>query len=332
MLCNLNLYAQNAYKFELPPVQVKVSNSLYNSLEVIEQRGDTAWMGFIHTGMMDQYKNVKPATPLSGQFKSLFNAVIDSSARGGKLILQITRLVFAEREHSYIDEAFFNMRANLYSKTGPYYQRVASIDTLVIKSAIDPTNKILKSGKEIMTDLIIKNLKVKPSGSIYSYSDLMNISNIEKKAIPLYNTDIYTDGLYMNYHSFKNQMPDRQLIIDSADLNSCEIRTIEGDGITLKVKARNVYAIVYNGNPYVVSEGKYYPLKKIGNDFFFTGKARVSVIPSDELVSDIAGSLAENTIFGMPTHEVEMRIDYKNGVFIHVKVVKDANPGEQNKK
>jgi hypothetical protein len=274
---------------------------------------------------MDRYCVVKPATPISSQFKTLFNAVIDSTAADGKLLLQITRLLFAERQNQLSYDGYFNMRANLYSKIGGHYLMVATIDTLMAKTSFSPAKDVLRSGNEIITDFIVKNLKVKPYGPILIYYDILNIANIEKKQLPLYNSTEYTDGLYLNYKSFRNQMPDRQIIVDSANLNSGDIKTIEGGGVTLKVKARDVYAIVYKGHPYVVSEGNYYPLKKVNSDFFFVGKARESIIPGDELVSDIAGGNAGVFILGgARTATFEMKIDYKNGVFLRLKLIPEA--------
>ena len=322
MLCYLNLNAQKVYKFSLSPVQTRVSNSLYNSLVVLDYRADTTSMGFIYTGMSELFTRVRPATPVSNQYKALFNTAIDSTATDGQLLLQIRRLLFAERA----DKGYFNMRAILYSKIGKYYEIVGRIDTLVSKaSLIDPTNGILKSGDKIMTDFLLKNLKVKPSDPILSYHDILNITNVEKNELPLFNRDQYIDGLYFNYHSFKNQMPDRQITVNGDDLNAGEIRTIEGGGVTQKVKANNVYAIVYKGLPYVVSEGLYYPLKKVNNDFFFVGKGRVYVVPGDELVSDIAGDTTPIIVFSsLPTATFEMKIDYANGAFVRLKKALDA--------
>jgi len=330
VLSYLNLNAQKVYRFKLSPVQTKVSNSLYNSLVVLDYRGDTTSMGFILAGIMARYTKVVPDIPVSSQFKYLFNSVIDTTAAHGELLLQIRRLIFAERENSFTGNGYFNMRANLYAKIGRHYQLVSTIDTLVSKTSLDPTNAILKSGDEVMADFLIKNLKVKPLISIFSGKDILNIDDMEKYELALYNRDEYTDGLYLTYHSFKNQMPDRQITVDSADLNSGDIRTIEGGGITSKVKAANVYAIVYQGHPYVVSEGFYYPLKKVNNDFFFTGKARLSLLPGDELMADIMGPYTGLVLFGAPTATFEMKIDYENGVFIRLKKVLDAKANSGN--
>jgi hypothetical protein len=322
VLCYLNLKAQKVYEFKLSPIQTRVSNSLYNSLAVLDYRADTTSMGFIHTGMSELYTRVRPATPVSSQYKALFNTTIDNTATDGQLLLQIRRLLFAERAN----KGYFNMRAILYSKIGKYYEIVGRIDTLVSKtSPIDPTNGILKLGDKIMTDFLLENLKVKPSDPILSYGDVLNITNVEKNELPLYNRDQYIDGLYLNYRSFNNQMPDRQITVNGDDLNSGEIRTIEGGGITQKVKANKVYAMVYKGLPYVVSEGLYYPLKKVNNDFFFVGKARAYVVPGDELVSDIAGDITPFIVFSsLPTATFQVKIDYANGAFIRLKKVLDA--------
>jgi len=252
------------------------------------------------------------------------------------LLLQITRLLFAERQNQLTDDAFFNLRANLYSQIGGHYQMIATIDTLVVKRSLNPGKETLKLGNEIMTDFIIKNLSVKSLGRAYTYTytyyDILNISEVEKRDIALYRTAEYTDGLYLTYRAFSKQMPDRQIIVDSTDdVNTGRISTIEGDGVTKKVKAENVYAIVFRGHPYVVSEGIYYPLKKVNNDFFFVGKARLSILPGSELAADIAGSSASGFLFNLPTATYQMEIDYKNGIFLRLKKIDDvkAKPAEK---
>lgn len=323
----LNLYAQKIYNFKLDSTQTKIANSLYNSLSVLDYRGDTTSIGFIFEGMMERYAKVKPATPISVQFKTLFNSVIDGTATNGKLLLQITRLIFAERENELNYDAYFNLRANLYSKIGENYQLVSTIDTLVDKRSFIPAKELLKSANEVMSDFIIKNLLVKPSGQMLTYYDVLHINNIEKDKIALYKTAVYTDGLYLTYKSFRNQMPDRQIIVDSAELNSGDIRTIEGGGVTKKVNANDIYAIVYHGRPYIASEGHYYPLNKINNDFFFVGKATTSTItPGHDLVSAIAGEKTKSLGINLPTAMFEIEIDYKNGLFIRLKKIPDFKP------
>jgi len=321
VLSCLNLYAQKKYKFELYAPQTKVANSLYNSITVVDFRGDTNSMGFMNTGLMGRYTKVVPAISMKTQYKALFDAVIDSTATNGKLLLLIERLLFVERENTLTYDGYFNMRANLYAKIANHYQMIRTIDTIVSRTAmLDPTKALLKAGNGVMTDFITKNLTATPYGPIYLSYDILNIATTEKYETALYSASRYTDGLYLTYKTFKNQTPDRQVIMDSADVNAGNIRTIEGGGVTLKVKASNVYALVYKGHPYVVSEGHYYPLTKKGNDFFFTGKARYSLIPGDEMVTDMVGGSAAN-IFGAPTATFEMKIDYKNGVFIRLKVI-----------
>ena len=327
VLSCLNLYAQKKYKFELYAPQTKVANSLYNSITVVDFRGDTNSMGFMNTGLMGRYTKVVPAISMKTQYKALFDAVIDSTATNGKLLLLIERLLFVERENTLTYDGYFNMRANLYAKIANHYQMIRTIDTIVSKTALGPPKALLKAGNEVMTDFLTKNLTATPYGPIYLSYDILNITTTEKYETALYSASKYTDGLYLTYKTFKNQMPDRQVIVDSADLNSGDIWTIEGGGVKLKVKASNGYGLVYKGHPYVVSEGHYYPLTKKNNDFFFVGKGQYFVIPGDELVYDIIGGNAPY-LFVAPTATFEMRIDYKNGAFIRLKKIPDVKAGK----
>ncbi|MHB8207829.1 hypothetical protein [Mucilaginibacter sp.] len=319
MLSYLNLYAQKVYKFELEPANTK-TKSLYNSIAIVDFRHDTTYMGFVLTGLSDRYSQVSPAVPISKQYQTLLSSVIDSTAGKGKLLLLITRLLFAERENTFPQEGYFNMRANLYAKIANHYQKIRTIDTVVKITSINATKALFKAADDVMADFLVKNLSVEPSGPIYLSYDLLNIFTTEKSETVLYTTFDYANGLYYTYKSFKNQTPDKQIVVDSADINSGAVRTIEGDGVTSKVKTNDVYALVYKGHPYVMSAGHYYPLTKKDNTFFFTGKASYFLFPEDQLVAEIvAGSPKYYFFLNGPTATFEMMLDYKSGAFIRIK-------------
>jgi hypothetical protein len=324
VLSCLNLHAQRVYKFELGPANIK-TKSLYNSIAVADFRRDTTSMGFVLSGMSDRFTKVSPAVPISKQYSKLLSSVTDSTGGNGKLLLLITRLLFAERENTFPQEGYFNMRANLYAKIAKHYQKINTIDTLIKINSINATKALFKTADQVMADFLIKNLTAEPSGPIYLSYDLLNIYTTEKSETALYSTFNYTNGLYYTYKSFKNQTPDKQIIVDSADINSGQVRTIEGNGVTSKVKTSAVYALVYKGHPYVVSEGHYYPLTKRNNDFYFTGKAPNLILPGDEIVAEIISGWPKYYFFlNGPTATYEMALDYKSGAFIRMKKITEV--------
>jgi hypothetical protein len=330
ILSYLNLHAQKIYQFKLHSTNIKVK-SLYNSIAVADVRHDTTYMGFLLTGFSDKYTKVSPAVPISKQYNTLLSSIIDSSAGKGKLLLLITRLLFAVRQNSFVDDGYFNMRANLYAKIAKHYQKIRTIDTIVKVSSLNPSKALVKAASDVMTGFLVENLIAEPSGPIYINYDLVNIYTTEKMETALYRAFNYTDGLYYTYKSFKNQMPDKQIILDSADINSGTIRTIEGGGVTLKVKTSDVYALVYRGHPYVMSAGHYYPLIKKKNDFYFTGKASYFLLPQDELVNNIVGGSPKYYFFlNGPTATYEMALDYKSGAFVRLKKITETGK-EKNK-
>jgi hypothetical protein len=121
-----------------------------------------------------------------------------------------------------------------------------------------------------------------------------------------------------------NQKPDKQFIINGSDLNMFEIKAIDDKGKAQKVKKQNVYAVVFHGEPYIATRFEYYPLKKVNNDFLFTGKANVSVNTADVIAASaflgiIGGLIASDG--AVATYE--MKIDHVNGAFIKLKEIPD---------
>ncbi|MEO6219895.1 MAG: hypothetical protein ABIO81_05670 [Ginsengibacter sp.] len=90
----------------------------------------------------------------------------------------------------------------------------------------------------------------------------------------------------------------------------------------VKVKAKDVYAIVYNGQPFIATEYGYYLLQKINEDFFFTGKAKVSAKTGDVIAASLFFGILGGLIASDSESIFEMKIDHSNGGFIRMKEIK----------
>src|SRR5437763_6163062 len=322
-----SLFAQHRTEdFKLVNPDAKVSNSLYKTISFIDARYDTTNMGIVQQGAFNAKARVVPKIPLSTQLSTIVNALTDSSAKDGQLVLRLHQFYFAEITGAFSEKGYAYIRAELFSNYNDRFQKLKSIDTvLVIKSMVDVTKAMLKSGSKAITGFIADNLTQRPPDIItYSLNDVINMDSIEKSKIKLYNSIQYNDGLYENYSSFMKQVPDKPIKVSLKDGQVSWVKVINDNKEETKVKSKNIYAIVYKGQPYIATDYGYYPLEKRDNDYYFTGKAKVTantgeVIAASVFFGVIGGLLASNS-----DATFEMKIDYVNGGFIRIKEVPSA--------
>ena len=185
---------------------------------------------------------------------------------------------FAEVTKATSERGYFYIRAILYAKEGEYFRKLASIDSLSQLKGMDVTKKLLKLGSKTITDFIASSLTSNiTKGKMYSYEDIVEIDNFEKQQLKLYYATKYKDGLYYSYEAFRDQMPDEQPTVKRKKDNSIAWVKIQDeiDGL-VKVKSKNVYALVQDGKPYIATRFGYYPLYKSDDYFYFVGDIRSS--------------------------------------------------------
>lgn len=325
LLLRTNLYAQHVKEFEIPLSEVKFQNSKYNHIRLFDLRTDTTNYGAVQTGALNRYAKVIVKQPLSAQLNLCFNSAIDNTAHQGNLLLLLRQFSFAEMTGAVTEKGYYYLRAGLYKENAQKYEYITSIDTMVtLKSSIDVTKALLKTGAETLEGFISGNLLSEPAGTVYTHHDLLNLDSLEKSKVKVYNTSVYADGLYLTYKSFMDQKPDKQFIINGSDLNMFEIKAIDDKGKAQKVKKQNVYAIVFHGEPFIATKFDYYPLKKVNNDFIFTGKANGTANTGDVIIASaflgiIGGLMASDG--AVSTYD--MKIDHVNGAFIKLKEIPD---------
>ncbi|MEI9934317.1 MAG: hypothetical protein WDM71_05580 [Ferruginibacter sp.] len=330
--------------FSLTPVQTKISNSLYNTLQVFDQRPDTADFGFMELGSFATRKTISVRTPLSQQFPVFLNSITDASSHNGTLVLQIKRFNFTTIRQQYGSKAYAFLRLRLYGKTDSSgYHQLNILDTTVIvnfgtifKGSLQKRSFI--ATMQAITNFIETNLNHTPEkSSAYTISDIKNIDSAEKSRLALYTAASLKDGIYPDFTSFKNQQPDSIIKYtvrfkeDAGEKN--QVGNPEGFSIDLPITS--FYAIVYQGKLYVANKYGFYLVEKKGNDFYFTGTIDVSPDENAVLATDVATHVLLGSLGGIadaiaaPKHgkaTFELKIDYMKGLFIPIKQV---NPEKQ---
>ncbi|MFA6083062.1 hypothetical protein [Mucilaginibacter sp.] len=323
LFCSIGVSAQHKVFFETRLSKTKVKNSLYNSIKLLDSRADTS-LGFVQTGVLNRKAKVVTKQSLAKEVSNIFSSLIDTNAANGEMLLHLRQFSFAELTAGMSESGYCAFQADLYTQKQDQYQLIGSIDTLFhLRSSIDVTNALLRTGSDTLTGFIQDHLLKQPTGKIaLSYSDLLHIDSIEKLSIKVYNTTTYVDGLYLSYNSFKNQTPDQEIIVTNPYLYPGNVKALNEKGKLKDVKLNKTYAVVYKGSPYIVTQYGFYPLKKENNEFLFTGQAKVSANTGTVIAASamfgILGALITN---GGDDATFEMKIDHRNGTLIKLKEI-----------
>jgi len=327
LLLAANANAQNIVDFQLAAPTAKVNANLYRTIRIIDLRNDTTSMGFVKTGFFDRKGSVIPKIPLRAQLSQYFYNLADTAGKTKEMVLLLRRDVFEVTNIGSRDYGSFSFRAGLYEVKDGQYQQIVSIDTVAtVSSAMTVTTALLNTGNKLMGEFISGHVFAEPNGAVYSYHDIFHLDSVEKRAIKLYNTQTYADGLYLTYKSFMNQVPDKQITVEPGDVNYGVVKAVDANGKTQRVRPQKVYALVYHGQPYISSRGNYYPLKKEKDDFYFTGAVQVSSGVGNMVLVSNFGALGALIGSGGSEATFYVKLDYMNGGFIQIKRIEDAAP------
>ncbi|HWZ34814.1 MAG TPA: hypothetical protein VNW51_01580, partial [Mucilaginibacter sp.] len=289
----------------------------------------TSGLGIVQEGILNRQVKVVAKEPLQVQFDNILKSLNNESAKPGELIIQLRQLAFSELTSSFSEHGYFGFGATLYAKKGDMYLPIQSIDTLAIVSAMDVTKKNIQNGSEIIAKFLSESLpKVPNETNGYTYNDLINFADITKNTLRLYNSDVYVDGYYLNYKSFSNQAPDGQIVLDGKELKPGNIKATDAKGKLKKLKSETIYAMVYNGKPFISTPSGFYPVSKSNGDFFFTGKLSNPRNNNAAAMGSMYGAIG-GALFGAmtaandinPTFDV--KIYYLTGDFIRIREVKE---------
>jgi hypothetical protein len=322
-----NLFSQIPVKdFEIALTKQKVKHSLYKTIQFVDSRYDTTNMGMVQIGAFDRRAMVVATIPISTQLTAVINSLTDATAKDGELLLQLRKLHFVEITGVTSQNGSVFLRAILYSKKGDSYQKITSIDTVVTVDFRELTKVLLKDAGKLITNLIADNLLQQASPDLYSLNDIISIDSIEKRKIKLYNTAEYADGLYSSYKSFMDQVPDKQLIVEMENGKITSLKALKDNGKEIKVKEKDIYSIVYKGQPYIETDYGFYPLQKRNDDFYFIGKAKITANGGDVMAASALLGIAGAIVASSSEGTFEMKIDHINGRPVHIRRIKDDTP------
>jgi hypothetical protein len=276
ILFNLNLFlsltAQSrAEDFEIRLSKKKYTNALYNKIIYSDIRGNKSHFGIIKVGENGYTTKVEPIYPMEEQVQNALLSMVDSTVQNGTLLLEIVKLEISESEKGEIGYSKF--KANMYSVLDSSCNKIYSIDTSLKYNFGVDVSGMLVAGSAAMVSNFILNCIHKTIQDSTNYPELQKIAKnkqIDRSKVPAYFNSTLKDGVYLNFESFKNQLPLYYCIVEKDSLQDIKVKTMDGDGIALSNDIK-IYSVVYKGICYYnLGNNKYTILTKEINDFYFS--------------------------------------------------------------
>ena len=310
-------------EFYLLPSETKFS-SIYNKLKVLDLRRDTTNLGTIQKGLFNRKAVLKSNSSLKNQIESLFSTLINENAGKNELLLSLRDFKFGETTSSFSEIGFCSLNADLYSKQGNDYYKIATIFDVFEVSSIDVTTKNILNGSDRLVLFLIDNLKNDKFGDVFSFSDIMNMENIEKSKIPIYNVANFKDGIYTSYESFKMQLPNLIKFKVKKDKNNNikKIESYDDNNELVDMRPEQLFAIIADGKIYKSCENNYTPIEFKNNNFCYVAEMPTTanngnIVVASVLFGVIGGIIASSS----SSAYCELILDHRNGAPIIIKQV-----------
>ncbi|MEO6721526.1 MAG: hypothetical protein ABIN67_14250 [Ferruginibacter sp.] len=322
--CGFTLFSQSRNEdFEITLPEQRIEHSLYNKISYLDSRIDTTNMGIVQLGAFNRKAKVVPKVPFSEQMRKVLGALTDSTAGNGNLLLQLRQFNFAEITGAVSEKGYCYLRAQLYANSNNGYQTVGFIDTVISVKSFDVTKGLFRNASNVLSAFISSNLlKTVSDSTVFSLHDIANMDSVEKRFVKLYNVSTYVDGVYTDWRSFANQSPDKQGTVELKDGTISRVKVLDENGKATKVKSKDLYAVVHNGQPFIATDFGYYPLTKDGNDLFFTGKAKVTANTGDVIAASMFFGILGGLMASDAASLFDMKLDHLNGGFIRLREIK----------
>ncbi len=288
-------------------------------VKIFDFRADTGnvLIGRITTDLYQLKYRLKPDSLYALMtYAYLKHANNDPYAR--KLIIRLHTFHIMEGDAFSGGKTHFRYEADYFISEGANkYTFLGNVDTLVNVSGFDIVQKTINTFDQylcVLYESLYESLGT-PQAS-YTYDEVLNYDDIQKKLLPAYTDQPYKNGVYYSWEDFvqlKN-VADRSVALNGKKFNLM----YKNSGGKLK-NAPIKYAIVfaYDGVLYYnLEENAPCEIYKKENDFFIKAKIGTS---RGYTQMGLLPFLMTNGTFGI--HAYEFKINYRNGRLIPVEEI-----------
>lgn len=313
---------QKSRPFEFKKPNKVVEHPKYGKISLYDAREIKDNLGVIQVGMLNANRLLVAEPSLEKQLQNQLEQMTSGHKADGELLMRLEKFCIAELTGAFSEKGFLDLRAILFSKraNGEYLQ-LARVDTAIIVKGMDVTKATLARASDVVNNLISDALtKEGDTTKPYTVSEIENYDSIQKSQLTLYNATTYKDGLYLTYEEFVRQKPSGgPAQLKDGDLYLGFFKENE-KGKLKKLNAKDYYAVVYNGNPFILSQDQFYALIKEDDDFIFVGPVKETASASNVVAASVLlGAVGGMLVSGPETNYYTQKLDYVNGTFIRIK-------------
>lgn len=326
--------AQKTEYIDLLPKQLKIINSNFSKVEVIDSRLDTAApVGLIQRGAFNRSVILRLGKSMQDEIGSTVARLIDSAnKKDGTFLINIRRFYVSENTGFSSETGTIKFRAGFYAKHDTLYKHMFSVDeNIIIPGGLDVTKRLLEKVPEVLGVYINRavNFNGEEINTVKQYSlyDIQHIDEVERKGIPIYQVDMPKKGLYATYEDFKNNRPSNENVIveHKKGFSRPLIYEMNEKGKKGKEIQRKYYFVVSDGEKFYVSRPhNLYELTKTNGNYVFTGVGKDNADMGTTILASaafgiIGGAMAANH----DTAVFEFELDHTNGKFVPIRKIKD---------
>ncbi|WP_293889580.1 MULTISPECIES: hypothetical protein [unclassified Sphingobacterium] len=313
---------QKSRPFQFKKPNKVVEHAKYGKIRLYDAREIKDNLGVIQVGMLNANRFLVAEPSLEKQLQRQLEDMTASRKADDELLMRLEKFCIAELTGAFSEKGFLDFRAILFAKKGNgNYLQVAQVDTSIIVKGMDVTKATLARASDVVNNLICDALtKEGDTTKLYTLSQIENYDSVQKRQLALYNTSTYKDGLYLTYEEFMRQKPSGgPAQLKDGDLYLGFFKENE-KGKFKKLNAKDYYAVVYNGNPFISSQDQFFALIKEDDDFIFVGPVKETASASNVVAaSALLGAIGGMLVSGPETNYYTQKLDYVNGTFIRIK-------------
>jgi hypothetical protein len=310
----------------------RVAHSLYNRLEIIDKREDTSEVGWFSNGTYYGLE-VCLAGTLNQQLGRLLGQLTDSSAGDGTLVVEMRRFVAYDNDKKRSG----SLRFRVFGGKGGRYCRIADVDTTFSQRLGTGRGGQRKFSAAMNGALSVSlaSLLRRPGDSaagLFTVATIPFADQLWKGQTPLYQTDVFPDGVYLRYSSFARLRPDitQFEVTDTVNPEKGILLAATKEDPSMQVNPGQIFGFVSKGKAYVTFDEAFQPLIKKDGDYFVIGRMRADA-PDADVVAGLAGfALAVASMGKLPFVHVWgltvrkkflLQLDYGTGRFVPVRPV-----------
>jgi len=315
-------------ELSLPDPVNSISYSGYNRIRLQDLRTDPDDFGIVKKGLSDRKAKVKFSPSLEDQLSQMFDKGISkSTAKDQELLFQLRDMNYLEVTIDIVQYGYFKYRGVLFGGKENQYQLLKKIDTTLVVFELDVTKQLKEQSLDYIRKTIFDAASSKPvDNRIYTIEDISNFDKIAKSQMPLYVNSKLTDGIYRNYSSFTQQIPDKPINEIEVNLGMInKVNYLDDNGKKKNAKSDS-YAVIYQGKPYVLFEDVFYPMRKATDDYYFIARLNTKPIGEIQLTGTLIGGILGGAVGGLiakgQTKLYEWQLDYFNGKYQIIREIK----------